>query len=237
MEQAQTAKPRLARLADRIASWFVGAILLVTTATALVWSHLAPDQALWISLSVLVISCPCALALATPAALTSAASALRSTGVIVRGENALESLARTTHLIFDKTGTLTEGSLAITDVRLLAELPRERVLALAAAMQQYSGHPWPGRSAPSTPQRAWTRSSIRWARDWRGARAGDHTYRLGSESFCRGQALALPPPPAEPLYWVALVRDELPLAWIGLADRTRTRPRPSSARPRRRAPG
>ena len=220
VEQAQTAKPRLARLADRIASWFVGAILLVTTATALVWSQLAPDQALWISLSVLVISCPCALALATPAALTSAASALRRAGVIVRGENALESLARTTHLIFDKTGTLTEGSLAIADVRLLAELPRARVLALAAAMQQYSGHPVARAfsaidAAASLDQVQYTVGA------GLEARAGEHTYRLGSESFCRGQALALAPPPAEPLYWVALVRDKLPLACIGLADRTR----------------
>ena len=63
-------------------------ILLVTAATAWIWSQIAPEQALWITLSVLVISCPCALALATPAALTSAASALRGTGVIVRGENA-----------------------------------------------------------------------------------------------------------------------------------------------------
>jgi Cu2+-exporting ATPase len=72
VEQAQGEKPRLAKLADRIASWFVAAILLITSATALAWSQIAPEQALWISLSVLVISCPCALALATPAALTSA---------------------------------------------------------------------------------------------------------------------------------------------------------------------
>ncbi|MGL4564055.1 MAG: heavy metal translocating P-type ATPase, partial [Halioglobus sp.] len=128
VELGQLGKPRLARIADRVAAWVVGAILLITTVTALVWSQIAPEQAFWISLAVLVISCPCALALATPAALTSAASALRGAGVIVRGENALEALARATHLLFDKTGTLTEGSLAIARVQLLAELPREQVL-------------------------------------------------------------------------------------------------------------
>ena len=86
---AQTEKPRLAIIADRIASWFIAAILLVTTVTGLVWLQLDPDKAFWIALSVLVISCPCALALATPAALTSAAAALRARGVIVRTENAL----------------------------------------------------------------------------------------------------------------------------------------------------
>ena len=93
--------------------------MLVTSATALAWSLIAPEQALWISLSVLVISCPCALALATPAALTSAANALRSSGVIVRGENAIEALSRATHLIFDKTGTLTEGALQLSAVHPL----------------------------------------------------------------------------------------------------------------------
>ena len=92
VELAQVSKPRLAILADRIASWFIAGILLVTVTTAAVWWQIDPDKAFWIALSVLVISCPCALALATPAALTNAANALRARGVIVRTENALEAL-------------------------------------------------------------------------------------------------------------------------------------------------
>ena len=220
VEQGQTDKPRLASLADRVASWFVGAVLLVTAATALAWSQLDPDRALWISLSVLVISCPCALALATPAALTSAASALRGSGVIVRGENALEALSRATHLVFDKTGTLTEGSLTLARVELLADLSRAQVLALAAGMQRYSSHPvaraFAAIEAGDGPEQVQYRVGAGLE-----AREGEHTCRMGSEQFCRVQAATLPPPPADPFYWIALCRDELPLAWIGLDDRTR----------------
>ncbi|MEE4146368.1 MAG: heavy metal translocating P-type ATPase [Halieaceae bacterium] len=220
VEQAQTGKPRLARLADRVASWFVGAILLVTTATALVWSQLDPEQALWVTLSVLVISCPCALALATPAALTSAASALRASGVIVRGENALEALARATHLIFDKTGTLTEGTLVIARVELLDDMPRERVLALAAAMQHYSSHPVARAFGEIAPAPGLQDVEYRVGAGLE-ARQDGHRFRMGSEPFCRSQAPGLAPPPEEPLYWIALCRDSVPLAWIGLEDRTR----------------
>jgi Cu2+-exporting ATPase len=220
VELAQDEKPRLARLADRIASWFVAGILLVTTATALVWSQVAPEQALWITLSVLVISCPCALALATPAALTSAASALRASGVIVRGENALEALSRTTHLIFDKTGTLTEGSLNIASVQLLADADEEEVLAIAAALQHYSSHPVARAFAGIAASQGVEEAQYQVGAGLEGRRGDDH-YRMGSEPFCRAQAATLPPPPEEQLYWIALCRNQTPLAWIGLNDRTR----------------
>jgi len=139
--QGEADKPALAMLADRVASYFVAAVLLITTATAIAWLTIDPHQALWISLSVLVISCPCALSLATPAALTAAANALRSAGVIVRGENALESLSRISHLVFDKTGTLTEGELTIAKIVTLTEMPEAEVLSLASALQQHSNHP------------------------------------------------------------------------------------------------
>ncbi len=220
VEQAQVAKPRLAHLADRIASWFVGAILLLTTATALAWSQIDPQQALWVTLSVLVISCPCALALATPAALTSAASALRTRGVIVRGENALEALARATHLIFDKTGTLTEGALAVTRVHILGDASREQVLALGAALQQYSNHPVARAFTGIEPETGLEEAQYRVGAGLEGRLKGQ-TYRMGSEQFCREFTKTLPSPPAQPLYWVALCRDAEPLAWIGLDDRTR----------------
>lgn len=220
VEQAQGEKPRLARLADRVASWFVAGILLITAATATVWSQLDPDQALWITLSVLVISCPCALALATPAALTSAASALRSAGVIVRGENALESLARASHLIFDKTGTLTEGSLNIAAVDLLGDSSEEEVLAIAAAMQQYSKHPVSGAFATVKAATGLEQVYYRVGAGLEATRDGEQ-YRMGSEQFCREQAASLPPPPDESLYWIALCRGGAPLAWIGLDDRIR----------------
>jgi Cu2+-exporting ATPase len=220
VELAQTEKPQLARLADRIASWFVAGILLVTTATAILWSQLAPEQAFWITLSVLVISCPCALALATPAALTSAASALRGGGVIVRGENALEALSSATHLIFDKTGTLTEGSLAIASVQPLAQFEEKELLAMAAALQHYSNHPV-GRAFAGTESATGFEDVSYRAGAGLEAHRGNHRYRLGSEQFCRELAPDLPPLPDQNLYWVALCRDDGPLAWIGFNDCTR----------------
>ncbi len=162
VEVAQTEKPRLAQLADRVAGWFVGAVLLVTALTGLAWFQLDPERWFWVSLSVLVISCPCALALATPAALTGAAGALRSRGVIVRGENALEALSRCGRIVFDKTGTLTEGRLVIRRVVAAPSLPA-RALALTAALQRYSSHPLARAFADIEPGQASSTPSTGWA--------------------------------------------------------------------------
>ena len=220
VEIAQTAKPRLARLADRIASWFVAGILLVTVVTAMVWSQIAPEQAFWVTLSVLVISCPCALALATPAALTTAASALRASGVIVRGENALEALSRATHIVFDKTGTLTEGALVIKAVNELGDASKHEVLALAAALQQYSRHPIADAFRGIAPAPGFTNVEYHVGRGLEGASNGVK-YRVGSAEYCRELVPDLPTAPDDSLYWVAVVRDRRPLAWLGLGDRTR----------------
>jgi Cu2+-exporting ATPase len=214
---AQTQKPRLAALADRIASWFVAGILLVTTTTAIVWLQIDPDNAFWISLSVLVISCPCALALATPAALTSAASALRARGVIVHGENAVDSLSRCTHLLFDKTGTLTKGALSIARVQPLGQLKQEEILSIAAALQIYSSHPI-ARAFSTTdaatdfgPAKYHISAGLE-------ARRHDITYHMGSEQFCRRLVPDFPDMPDNSLYWIGLCREGAPLAWIGLND-------------------
>ncbi|WP_197911864.1 heavy metal translocating P-type ATPase [Kineobactrum salinum] len=220
VELATRRKPRIARLADRVASWFVAAILLITSGTALVWSQLAPEQAFWISLSVLVISCPCALALATPAALTAAASGLRRSGVIVHGDNALESLARATILVFDKTGTLTEGKLQQQDLVYCDTLDTAALQALAAGLQQYSNHPvahaFDGVVPVDGVSDVTTVVGAGVEAHWQG-----HRYRMGSTSFCRELAPGLGAPPATALYWVALCSENRPLAWFGLRDTLR----------------
>ncbi|MEZ5571650.1 MAG: heavy metal translocating P-type ATPase [Halioglobus sp.] len=218
--QAQTHKPRLAALADRIASWFIAGILLVTALTALVWLQIAPEQALWVALSVLVISCPCALALATPAALTGAATALRARGVIVRGENALEALSRATHLVFDKTGTLTEGTLTLSEVVPLGNEARHDVLAVAAALQRYSTHPAARTFATFEAATDFEHVEYQVGAGVEGLRAND-TYRIGSEAFCRELAPDFPSPPDTIRYWIGLCREGVPLAWIALDDRVR----------------
>ncbi len=220
VDVAQTEKPALARLADRMASWFVGRLLVVTSATALIWWYLAPEKAFWITLSVLVISCPCALALATPAALTSAANALRSRGILVRGENALEALATCTHLLFDKTGTLTEGALSIARVEPLGDLDREQLLGIAAALQQYSNHPVARAFAAHSASPGFTDATHCLGAGIEGHRAGV-VYRMGSERFCRDLVAHFPAPPDEEFYWVGLCRNGAALAWIGLEDTVR----------------
>ncbi len=213
-------KPALAKLADRVASRFVAAVLMITAATAITWAYIDPQQALWISLSVLVISCPCALSLATPAALTAAANALRSAGIIVRGENALESLSRISHLVFDKTGTLTEGKLTIAKIVTLAEVSEPEVLALAAALQQHSNHPI-ARAFEATDSNVHFDSVDYEIGAGLTGQRGAYRYTLGSEHFSRQHTPACPAPPGDKLYWIALCRADVPLAWIGLNDTVR----------------
>lgn len=220
IETASAEKPPIAQIADRIAGWFIGGILLATAATAWAWYGIAPERALWTALSVLVISCPCALALATPAALSNAANALRRGGVLVRGEGALESMARVTHILFDKTGTLTRGELTITGLRCLGEVARDESLSLAAALQRYANHPIARAFDDIDPAADVTDVRFDVGRgvsgNWRGT-----DCRIGTASYCRDIAPSLGEPPADSGYWIALCARKRPLAWIGLEDTTR----------------
>ena len=220
IERGEADKPALAKLADKVASRFVAAVLVISAITALVWLYIDPQRALWVSLSVLVISCPCALSLATPAALTAAANALRSAGVIVRAENALESLSRISHLLFDKTGTLTEGKLGIAKVVRLDDISEAEVLSLAAALQQYSNHPIARAFEQVTINTDFDNVDYQVGAGLTG-HIGNDCYTLGSERFCRLKTPSCPPPPADSLYWIALCRGSTALAWIGLSDKPR----------------
>ncbi|HFD79205.1 MAG TPA: cadmium-translocating P-type ATPase [Gammaproteobacteria bacterium] len=141
LDRAQTEKPSLARTADRVAAWFVVALLLLAAGVAWWWWQHDPAHAFVVTLSVLVVTCPCALSLATPAAVTAATGALTRLGVLTTRGHALETLAHASHVIFDKTGTLTEGRLQLRQVETLSGVDRERCLALAAALEQGSEHP------------------------------------------------------------------------------------------------
>ena len=141
MERAAMEKPRIVETADRIASRFLLALLLVAAVVAVVWYFLDPAKALWITVSVLVVTCPCALSLATPVALTVASGAMARAGLLVTRSHAIETLSRATHFVFDKTGTLTTGRMRLLDVLPLGELDRDQCLTLAAAIEQTSEHP------------------------------------------------------------------------------------------------
>jgi P-type Cu2+ transporter len=141
LERAQSEKPRIARYADRIAGWFVTAVLLLATAVAFYWWRQDPDAAFAITLSVLVVTCPCALSLATPVAITAATGTLTRMGLLVTRGHAIETMAKVTQIVFDKTGTLTRGRLQLLQTTLLADRSEEEVLAIAAALEARSEHP------------------------------------------------------------------------------------------------
>ncbi|MDS4059258.1 MAG: heavy metal translocating P-type ATPase [Candidatus Contendobacter sp.] len=142
LDRAQSEKPRLALLADRIAGGFVAALLAVAAVVLAAWWSLSDfDTAFRVTLSVLVVSCPCALSLATPTAMVAATGALTRLGVLTTRGHALETLARATHVIFDKTGTLTFGRPRVAAVETVGGLETRRGLALAAALERGSEHP------------------------------------------------------------------------------------------------
>ncbi|MDP1681370.1 MAG: heavy metal translocating P-type ATPase [Burkholderiales bacterium] len=140
LDRAQSEKPQLALLADRAAQIFVAVILVIAALAALVWYVIDPSKAIFIAVSVLVVTCPCALSLATPAALTAATGALTRIGLLVTRGHALETLARVTDVIFDKTGTLTLGRTVLRQTQTLSDAPAVHCLQLANALEQGSEH-------------------------------------------------------------------------------------------------
>jgi len=142
LARAHSSRPRVADVADRVAAWFVVAVLLLAAGLALYWWQQDPARAFPTALAVLVVTCPCALSLATPVALAAATTRLARTGLLVARGRALERLASADCILFDKTGTLTRGEPRLEEVNLLdGRLSRERCLALAAALESHSGHP------------------------------------------------------------------------------------------------
>ncbi|MBE9516237.1 MAG: heavy metal translocating P-type ATPase [Proteobacteria bacterium] len=141
LERAQTEKPALARLADRIASRFVAIILLLACLIAWYWWQQGADDWLSITIAVLVVTCPCALSLATPTAITAATGQLTRMGLLTTRGHSLETLSKLTHFVFDKTGTLTEGRLTLHKIVPLADMSETDCLNIAIALEQGSEHP------------------------------------------------------------------------------------------------
>ncbi len=143
LERAKADRPPLALLADRIASRFVIAVLLIASLTGLTWSLLDPARVFDTVLATLVVTCPCALALATPAALAAAASRLAASGFLLVRSRILDVLAPGATIVFDKTGTLTRGRPAVLQTRLLSGDPQvdeDSCKRLAAALEATSEH-------------------------------------------------------------------------------------------------
>lgn len=141
LERAQNEKPVIARMADRIAAWFVSFVLIIATVVGFTWWQTAPEQWLPVLISVLVITCPCALSLATPAAVTAATGKLVRMGLLVTRGHALETLARASHFVFDKTGTLTSHELQLEKIHTFSDTSETECLHYASALEANSEHP------------------------------------------------------------------------------------------------
>jgi Cu2+-exporting ATPase len=141
MESVSASRPRLARLADRMARPFLLSVLLAAALACAYWWRQDPGHALMVAVAVLVVTCPCALSLATPAAMLAAAGALARCGVLVRRLDAFEALAKVDTVMFDKTGTLTRDGLVLAGTRTRAGITAAQALAQAQALARHSLHP------------------------------------------------------------------------------------------------
>jgi len=141
LARALRSRPRSAVLAERAASWFVPAVLLIALFTTLLWVWLDPSAAAANTVSVLIVTCPCALALATPVALTISASGFAQKGILPLRMDAIEVLARVDLVALDKTGTLTQGQHRVVAVHCVGSIDAARARQLAAALELHSEHP------------------------------------------------------------------------------------------------
>ncbi len=219
LERAQNLKPRLAELADKVAQWFLISVLLIAAIVGGIWWYYDPSRAFWIVLSLLVATCPCALSLATPTALTAATGSLHKLGLLITKGHVLESLHQVDTVIFDKTGTLTEGKLTLKTIQTCADLNQQQCLELAAALESHSEHPI---------ARAFGRTVM-------AANAVSSMPGLGLEGFVDGRKLRIGrpdyvselsnyPAPAmssEQGQWLLLGDTQQALAWFALDDQLR----------------
>jgi Cu+-exporting ATPase len=145
VSQAQRSRAPIQRLADRVAAWFVPAVIGIAVVTFIVWAFLGPEprlaHALVNAVAVLIIACPCALGLATPMAIMVGTGRGARAGVLIKNAEALEILEKVDTLVFDKTGTLTEGKPTVESVVAASGGNETELVRLAASLEQGSEHP------------------------------------------------------------------------------------------------
>jgi len=145
VRQAQSSKPEIARLVDKIAAVFVPIVVLIAVVTFTLWYYFGPTPSLGYafvtSMTVLVIACPCALGLATPISVMVAVGRAAQSGILIRQGDALQKAGQLTFVVLDKTGTITEGKPVVSTVRHTTKFNGDTVLALAASIESGSEHP------------------------------------------------------------------------------------------------
>jgi Cu2+-exporting ATPase len=210
-------------MADKMARFFIARLLVVCAGVFLFWWFRDPSRAFWITLSVLVVTCPCALALAMPAALSAATANLRQRGFLVARGHVIETLNTITRIIFDKTGTLTRGHFRIADVSLPAGESREQLLAIAAALEAESTHPI-AKAFADIPKTVFASRVKQTTAAGVEAEIDGELYRMGTAIFAAeiiNAAVANLAPPDSDRLWLLLARSRGVLGWIALEDELR----------------
>jgi Cu+-exporting ATPase len=144
MKKAQAAKPPVQKLGDKVASIFVPAVILIATLTFVLTYFLSDtglQKSLMNAIAVLVISCPCAMGLATPTAVMVGLGRAAKNGILIRGGDTIEAVANTKYVVFDKTGTLTTGKFSINDIKLEGDTDIEQIRGIIVAIEERSNHP------------------------------------------------------------------------------------------------
>ena len=227
LQRAEADKPATFVLADKIASHFVAAVLVTSVCVYAYWWFHSPQDAFWIVLSVLVVTCPCALSLATPTAITAATARLSQMGFLATRAHTIEGLRQVTDVVFDKTGTLTLGEFQLQETVAVTTENVDSLLAMAAELESVSEHPI-ARAFHSHPRNT----------DVQGMRiianqgvegtlnpdpaAGNvkRTLRIGKPQFAapRGCSYQQPDKPGQ---WVMLADQDQVLAWFRIEDQLR----------------
>lgn len=205
VDDAAASRPDWMRTADHWASIFLGGVLIVAGAAWLGWHFVDPSRALGVAIAVLIVTCPCALSLATPAAMLAATSALARRGIWLRRPDALERLSKVSRIAFDKTGTLTQGAPAVAGIDCLrVDHTAASALRHAAALAAWSRHPLSRALVQAGADAALTASEVQeTAGGGLSGRQGGMRYRLGSLDFL-GAAMPTDAAPTDrPAAWLA----------------------------------
>ena len=218
VERAGASRPALVADADRIARALTWVVLATAVAAFAAWLQIAPERALWVAVAVLVVTCPCALALAAPIALSACTAQLLARGVVLTRARAIEALARATDVVLDKTGTLTQGKLRIVRTVACGALPQADCLRLARSMETGSRHPIAAAFEAAT---AGDAASVAGIAHFPGngieATFGGRRVRIGTERFCRELARSdLPVVRAHEHRSVVCLADES--GWLAVFD-------------------
>lgn len=227
VQQAHSFRPKLSQKADAVAHYFVFAVLLVSASVYGIWYFIDSDKAFWVTLSVLVITCPCALSLAAPTATAVATASLRKQGVLMTREDALEQIAKVDTIVFDKTGTLTTGSMALEQTIELGNIDATLCLQLACALEKQSEHPIARAFAQSSSQTS-IPTKVQLTACMNHPSLGvsgtykDLNLRLGQANFvCEETSFVQPQPPTQQGLWLLLADQHQALAWFKLSDAPR----------------